>query len=258
MSVTSYLSDLSMEAIPTQAEKDSISTSIITLCNRIEAEFGYAVVKQFRFGSSLRGTMLPRTFDDRSDIDFMVVFRDNDKSPQTYLDRLKRFSERRYSSSDIKQSSPSIVLELNHIKFDLVPAITYFSTYQIPAPQSAYQTWIQTDPVSFNASLTQKNGDHNHLIKPVIRLAKMWNVQAGRVFDSYALELAIVNTPFYLLERSVKSYFYHAMLSLSLPWNEAQWRKDGLERAKDIVNSTKALESGWQADRAEREVAKLF
>ena len=51
------------------------------------------------------------------------VFAETGYTPQTYLDRLKRFAEKYYANSDIKQSSPSLVLQLNHIKFDRVPAL---------------------------------------------------------------------------------------------------------------------------------------
>lgn len=78
----------------------------------------------------------------------MVVFEKGGYNPQTYLDRLKRFVEQRYGSSEIYQSSPTIVLELNHIKFDLVPALhQYGTTYNIPNGPSA---WQSTNPNDFN------------------------------------------------------------------------------------------------------------
>jgi hypothetical protein len=61
--------------------------------------------------------------DEKSDIDYMVVFSDRDYQPQTYLDRLRRFTEYYYQKSEIKQSHPTIQLELNHIRFELVPAV---------------------------------------------------------------------------------------------------------------------------------------
>lgn len=61
--------------------------------------------------------------DERSDVDEMVVFSDGSVTPQTYLSRLKAFVERCYGSSEIDQSSPRSVLELNDITFDVVPVI---------------------------------------------------------------------------------------------------------------------------------------
>lgn len=263
MSVLSFLNALSVEAILTDAEKQSITTSINTLRNRLENDLGLLIATQFRFGSSTRGTMLPRDFDDESDIDYMVVFADSDKAPQTYLDRLRRFTDKWYSSSAMRQSSPSIVLELNHIKFDLVPAIPYNyflpTTFQIPAPHSSFLSWVQTDPKGFNDDLTRKNTEHSSMIKPTIRLAKMWNIRAGMVFETYALEQAIVNGLYgYYSERNVKTYFFNAMQGLSLPWDAAQWRKDRLDRLKITINLARALENSYQLDIAEREIRKLF
>lgn len=49
--------------------------------------------QHFRFGSSTRGTILPRSMDEQSDIDYMIVFNENNATPQTYLNRLKTFVE---------------------------------------------------------------------------------------------------------------------------------------------------------------------
>jgi len=55
----------------------------------------------------------------------MVIFNiyDGQGKPQTYLDRLRELAEVKYSTSEISQSNPTIVLALNHIKFELVPAV---------------------------------------------------------------------------------------------------------------------------------------
>lgn len=132
MSVLSYLERRASDALLGN-EKESISKSITTLQTRLDAYFTGKLKSHFRFGSSTRGTILPRSMDEHSDIDYMIVFNDDDSVPQTYLDRLKRFAENYYGKSEIYQSSPTIVLELNHIKFDLVPAKPgWFSGYKIP------------------------------------------------------------------------------------------------------------------------------
>ena len=56
-------------------------------------------------------------------MDIMLVMDDDGATPQTYLDRVRRAVEAKYSTSDIKQSSPTIVLQMNHIKFEITPAI---------------------------------------------------------------------------------------------------------------------------------------
>ena len=69
------------------------------------------------FGSYIRGTILPRKADASSDIDIMVMFLNpNGYKPQTFLNRLKNFAEHYYSTSEIYQSNPTVVLELNHMR----------------------------------------------------------------------------------------------------------------------------------------------
>lgn len=138
MSVNTHLTDLASNLVLSDSEKSSISASITTLESRLDAYFGSNITERFQFGSNTRGTILPRKADSNSDIDYMVVFdtSDGQKKPQAYLDRLKKFSETKYSTSEISQSNPTIVLSLNHTKFELVPALNNYG-YQIPSPASS-------------------------------------------------------------------------------------------------------------------------
>lgn len=196
--------------------------------------------------------------DDGSDIDYMVVFSDRGLTPQSYLDRLKRFAERYYSQSDIKQSSPSVVLELGHIKFDLVPALKapYSSDYEIPNGPNA---WQYTNPNDFNASLTAKNNAELWKIKPMIRLLKYWNAGSyyGDVFDPFSLEKFVVNLGYYGVV-NIRDYLFTTLDSLSLSYGAAQWRVDRLQRAKDIIKEVRDLERNNYPLSAEAEVKKLI
>ena len=170
MSVNSYLTNLSSSAIIHDTEKTAIQRSITTLQTRLNSYFGQNVKRHFIFGSYNRGTILPRHMDGNSDIDYMIVFNDAGFQPQAYLDQLRRFVNFYYSSSEIKQSNPTIILNLNHIKFELVPAKEdWFSSLQIPAKASSYTSWIDTDPTGFNQSLISANGSNRNLIKPLTR-----------------------------------------------------------------------------------------
>ncbi|MCP2775197.1 SMODS domain-containing nucleotidyltransferase, partial [Salmonella enterica] len=91
------------------------------------------------------------------------------------LDRLRRFAELRYASSEVAQSHPTVALELNHIRFELVPALkSWFSGLQIPAKGSDYQSWQDTDPNGFNEKLVNANQANANLIKPLVRIMKYW------------------------------------------------------------------------------------
>jgi hypothetical protein len=137
--------------------------------------------------------------DQRSDIDYLVVFAESTNQPQTYLNRLRRFVEVYYGRSEIAQSNPTIVLSLRYINFELVPAINHwFSGLQIPAKAADYQNWIDTDPTGFNRELTRANQNNKNLIKPVVRLIKYWNACNRYPFESYELEQKVVSHGFWL------------------------------------------------------------
>ncbi|ALQ95704.1 hypothetical protein XFUD_11810 [Xylella fastidiosa] len=124
--------------------------------------------------------------DERSDVDEMVVFSDGSVTPQTYLSRLKAFVERCYGSSEIDQSSPRSVLELNDITFDVVPVIKIgFGELQIPNGSGG---WMSTNPNNFNAMREARNKGIDALIKSTSGLMKYWNAVSGLRFDSFALE----------------------------------------------------------------------
>jgi hypothetical protein len=164
MSVNSYLSNRASSAVLSEDERKSINTSTTTLGTRLDSWFkvdGDKLQSHFRFGSQTRGTILPRRDDQHSDVDYMVVFEKGGRKPQSYLDRLKKFVEGKYSTSEVYQSSPTIVLELNHIKFELVPALQYYgSTYNIPKEPNDWQT---TSPNDFNATLEEKNKNNQYM-----------------------------------------------------------------------------------------------
>lgn len=254
MTVNSYLSKRASNAILSSSEQDSINRSIATLQTRLNSSFGTKLISHFRFGSSTRGTILPRSMDGQSDIDYMVVFAEGGCTPQTYLNRLRAFVDTHYSSSAIKQSSPTIVLELNHIKFDLVPALTsMWGGYQIPDGSSA---WQNTNPNDFNGKLTEKNTTNHHLIKPTIRLVKFWNAQNGYVFDSYSLEKWIVDQSYFNISTQ-RGYLLQTFEKLATP-TDTQWRKDKVERAKKIGADTKWYEANGYPSSAETEIKKLI
>jgi hypothetical protein len=254
MTVNSYLTNRASNAVLSASEQTSINTSISTLQSRINTYLGTDLSSHFRFGSSTRGTILPRKMDAQSDIDYMIVFKEGGFTPQTYLNRLRRFVDAYYATSEVKQSSPTITLELNHIKFDLVPALlNVFGGYQIPKGPNAWQV---TNPNDFNASLTSKNTNNNSLIKPTIRLVKYWNAFNEYVFDSFGLEKWIVDQSYWHIS-SQRDYLFQTFDKLSVP-TDTQWRKERVERAKKIVADTRAWEAAGYLTSAEIEVKKLI
>lgn len=259
MTVNSYLVNLSSALVLRGTEKDSISISIATLKSRLSSHFGTDITDQFRFGSSVRETILPRGADEKSDIDYMIVFNTSSETlkPQSYLDRLRKFADKYYYSSEIHQSNPTVVLELNHIKFDLVPAIYQYYQYQIPSPASSWTDWITTDPNGFSQRLTEANIRYNSQIKPLVRLVKYWNALNGRLYTSYSLENYIVNQSFWG-NTLLKDYFYTFWDSFSYNYNDPQSTKDKVQRAKDRVSSIRKNERDGNEVTAENELQKFL
>lgn len=257
MSVLSYLQARASSAVLSSSENASIATSIATLQSRLDGYFnreGDRLSSHFKFGSSTRGTILPRRDDSYSDIDYMIVFEKGGFAPLTYLDRLRAFVEKRYSSSEIYQSNPTIVLELNHIKFDLVPALhRWGSTYRIPDRAGS---WQDTAPNDFNATLEAANKINAYLVKPTVRLAKIWNAANGYVFDSYAFEKWIAGRMF-LFCSNQRDYLFAVFDELSAT-QPTQWRNEKIARAKQIVAKVREFEKNLMPANAEAEVKKLI
>jgi len=259
VSVQSYLEGLAEKLIIRDVEKNKINTSVNAIESRISAYFSGQLKDHFAFGSYTRGTMLPRTADQRSDVDYMVIFNNpNNYKPQTLLNYLRNFAEYYYSSSEIKQSHPTMVLELQHIKFELVPAQKdWLGTIYIPSPSSSYTDWMSTNPNAFNQKLTDKNKNNSNYIKPLVRLMKYWNRQNNSYYASFDFENWITDLSFIWCS-GFKAYIYHTIESLSYNWNAPQDLKNRIDRAKKIVADTKYYENNNYPATAEAEIKKLF
>ncbi|SCJ44608.1 Nucleotidyltransferase domain [uncultured Clostridium sp.] len=243
MSINGYLTTLASSLIIRDSEKESIARSISTLQTRLNLYFKDEIEEQFCFGSYTRGTILPRKADESSDIDYMIVFKNSEGyMPQTFFRKLKEFANHWYGSSEIYRDSPTIVLELKHIKFELVPAyssLSYWSKqYYIPAPRATHINWIQTDPNEFNSKIKNKNVKEQSIIKPLVRLLKYWNTRNGHVYSSYELEQHIIDQG-YWFENNLRDYFYKAVASLqtfglnSTDTNKVNSFKNKVEQIRD-------------------------
>lgn len=263
MSVQSHLSNVSSSLVLSASEKVSVNLSTTTLFRRLNEYFGEKITEHFRFGSCDRGTILPRSADPKSDVDYMVVF-DNSSNyqPQTYLDRLRGFVAYKYSTSEVKQSHPTIVLSLNHIHFELVPAVrlgtSSTGSLQIPSPPSNFSSWMTTYPHLANRNVKEHNKANLHLSKPLIRLLKYWNCQFHtRPFSSFELEGYVVGLTFYG-RYNIKDYFFYAVENLPTGYDKSQLSKGRIQRLKDIVSKTKKYELDSMPAHAEIEIKKAI
>jgi hypothetical protein len=173
------------------------------------------------------------------------------------MNRLKRFAEYYYSKSQIYQSSPTVVLELNHIKFELAPAFRdNFNCLYIPAPASDYCDWINTQPNVIKDLLDEKNRESNYIIRKLVRLLKYWNVENGKVYSSYELECHVITTNYFFCS-NLKEYFYSTVGSLpthNLPY----YKQIKADRFKQIVENVKYYENNGMPYNAEDELKKAI
>lgn len=261
MSVKSYLNDLASELNIAEKEADAIARSVTTLATRLSTYFGSNLKEHFRFGSSIRRTMLPRRADSKSDVDYMIVLNnEQNHKPQTLINRIKSFAENQYGRSEISQSTPTVVLELNHIKFDLVPSFRANGEgyLQIPAPSASFSDWMYTYPYALNSSMEEAHKKSGYELKPAIRLLKYWNANNYYVYDSFPMEEGIINAGLgYYAD--VKLCFFAMIDNLySQRFSLPDYKRYKIESAKATVDKVRSFESQLMPVTAEAEIAKLL
>ena len=258
MSVNSYLTQVSSKLVLSDKENTIINTSINSLQTRLNSFFGQLITNHFQFGSNTRGTILPRKADSKSDIDYMIVFDTSGgkKNPKIYLDLLRKFIDAKYSASEIKQSSPKIVLSLDDIHFELVPAIFELESYEIPSPKSFWTEWMSTDPISIKKDIQDKNKSNHNNIKPLVRLAKYWNAKNNHPYTSFSLEKHIVDR-YFLFCTSLKDYFYSLWDEISYGINTSLDIVDLIDSAKKHIRRARDFERDNMPASAEKEIKKI-
>ena len=257
MSVLTYLTDLSSTATIPNWERNSIDALINKLSIKLGNYFDN-VGSQFVFGSYDRKTILRKSKDANSIIDYMVCFNDGSNcTPQTLINRLKEFTEVNYSKNEICQSSPTVIIEISDLKFELMPAYyTGGGTYYIPDPTSNYLTWIDTCPKALKINLNDKNHDNDYQIRKLVRLLKYWNVLNGKVYSSYELEKYVIDKSF-LDCTNQKDYFFQAVEGLPME-NLPYCKESKVNLLQAIVVNTKKYEEDDMPYTAESEIKKIF
>lgn len=259
MSILSYLESLAGDALHLPGEKKKVREATEKLASRIRSHFGDQVVEQFKFGSSVRGTNLPKEYAEEMDIDYLVVFGDRSVTPKTLVRRLVDFAEKAYPRNDVYQSSPAVVIVLSAVKFELVPArrtlTGLFHTHEIP--NSSATDWMGTNPRGFEERLMQRNKECHSKLKAAIRLAKMWNAENDYVYGSYRLENIAVDAS-YPFDSNLRDYFCRLMFALPEGELDAQWRVERVVAAKTRLRKALELEADGNLAAAEKGLHRLF
>lgn len=172
------------------------------------------------FGSWTRNTILPRKYDESSDIDLMVVFNGNlnNRDPEQCRNLLRNFVASGYPKSYVRKDFPAVKLELNFIKYDLVPAVKdeWTGRYYIPNTSQYSSGWMFTSPKDIDPKLSRINIDiGGNIARNIIRLCKYMNKSTGRTaMSSYELESYVldrIQSISYFTPKRTYDYFLEVM-----------------------------------------------
>lgn len=229
------------------SERPKIEASLKNIKKKLEQEFGDRILSIEVFGSFKRKTILPRNYDPRSDIDLLIVF-DHDNinvNPSTYRKHLHDFAEQYYPNSISYKSRPSVVIELHHINYDLVPAHLreegfFFTSEEIYIPKNDTD-WMHTDVHGFSEKLEEKNEKYDYNVKRIIRLLKAWNAKVNYPITSYKLEQLIADMNF--SGDNIESGFFYAIKKLPDDWYSDKTEEKVETLKENAENLQEALEN---------------
>jgi len=212
MDTNTYLTNLDNSLILEKEGKERIEKSIGYIKQKLWGIFQDRIAEVKVFGSFAKDTFI--TGDIDSDVDILLVFKSKDFQPQTYLNQINSFATDHYSRSNIYPDHPTIAIEMEHVKFEIVPAI-YISIdeVRIPAPRTKDLKWIGSFPNRLQNKLNEKDKDNKGLIKPLIRILKYWNSINKKPFNSFEIEKYIVSKTYDC--KDLREYFYFAIGNLS-------------------------------------------
>lgn len=182
------------------AEKAAIDRSVDEISSCLKLHLSTEIDRVVKYGSYTRGTMLPRKYDAASDVDILVVFKQQYSAYnfETLRGHIRDALDQHYSRSEVYKDYPSVTLELNHLKFDLNPATA------LPYPVGHYKllcrdNWIYTNPKELDSLVENSNRfTPNNVLRKVVRLCKYWNKGYGKgAMTTYDLEKFICeNLPY--------------------------------------------------------------
>ena len=180
----------------TENQRNKIKTSHKHLRENILQPLDY-VSHTFLTGSYKKKTLI----NPANDIDVFIVlsgYSKYDIKPNTILDKLKKDLQKTYPNTKIKQDKPCIVIEFNHIIFELTPAIEINNWYgdnnfYIPE-MSKNNTWQEVEnPRILEEELTEANKRLNQKLNPLIKMMKKCKVQNNLKTPSFEMEKMAIN-----------------------------------------------------------------
>jgi tRNA nucleotidyltransferase (CCA-adding enzyme) len=254
MDVNSYYLELAKSLKFSTDRRQRIDTSIEYFKQKIWGEFQDRLLEVVVFGSYSRETNICN--DDEEDVDIVVIYKTRELQPDTYLKQIKTFCEDTYNRSKIYQDHPTIVIDMEHIKFEIVPSV-YVSTgvVKIPAPKSKELRWVNTNPKELLTKVQTKDRNNKNLIIPVIRILKYWNTLNDRTFTSFQIEKAIIEKPY--TSTTIREYVSSAIAAIEeIATNDKQ--KNAIKNLKEKIRRVRLLETNNFNEYIELELKKFL
>jgi hypothetical protein len=191
----------------TENERNNIIRSHLHLRERVLQKLDY-VEKSFLTGSYKKSTLLRPA----NDVDIFIVInhKENEITPQAILNKLKKDLNSSYPNSQIRQDKPCITIKFNHITIELTPAIEIESYWQ--TDNSFYipnlgkdNSWQKVDnPRILEKKLSQKNGELNGMLTPLIKMMKKAKINNNIKMQSFEMEKLAINSFYW----GIESYRY--------------------------------------------------
>lgn len=253
--INTYLTDLSNNLKVEKTLQEKIQSSFNNLEGLLFKEFKSELDTVTIFGSYDRGTAFALPGDKKNfDVDILITFRKDQYHPETYLKKIKNLGQQIYPRSGVSADFPSVAVEMNLMKFELVPAIKTGNgtEVKIPAPRGKEEKWIETNPEKFKKRLEQRNKDCDGMITPLVKLAKYWNKCNGDNFYSFYLEEFIINNNYPGCD-TIREYFFEFISDLGTG-DKTDAQKKAITDLKEKKRIIKVLEDGKVPEHIETEL----
>lgn len=254
MDINSYYLELAKALKFPSDRRERIDTSIDYFRQKIWGQFQDRLLEVVVFGSYSRDTIICK--DEEEDVDIVVIYKTREVQPDTYLKQIQMFCENTYSRSKIYQDHPTIVIDMEHIKFEIVPSF-YVSTgvVKIPAPKSRELKWVNTNPKDLITKVLMKDKNNKNLILHVIRILKYWNTLNGRAFTSFQIERAIIEKIYTCT--TIREYITIAISAIE-EISSGDKQKNAIKLLKEKLKRVRILESNNFTEYIEQELKSFL
>lgn len=195
-----------------------------------------------------------------------------DEHPSTILDRFEKALVRKYGEKCVRQGRRSVQVNFGlnereeeeqdgHVmSMDVVPAIDADKHYEIPDRISG--KWVATDPNVHAELATKANKAFSEEWKPLVKMIKKWNENAGKVVKpSFLLEvmaLELFVPPFsggYPYE--LKGFFATAAERIGEEWADPAGWGPPVSDQMDAARAREAVSVLWKAEVAAGRAIRL-